>query len=70
MKELELMPEHEKNGSCPNQNQTTTDYDAAATSITTSLSPSLSAGRYQENYNGPNHTLYYSLPCDMIAPRD
>ena len=32
--ELELMPEYEKNGSYPDQNQTTTDYDAAATSIT------------------------------------
>ena len=40
--ELEFMLEHEKNGSYPDQNQTTTDYDAAATSITTS--PSHSAG--------------------------
>jgi hypothetical protein len=52
--ELEFMLEHEKNGSYPDQNQTATNYDAAATSITTSPSPS--AGRYQGNYNGPNYT--------------
>jgi hypothetical protein len=49
---LEFMLEHETNGSYPDQNQTTTDYDAAATSITTSPSPS--AGQYHGNYNGPN----------------
>ena len=44
------MLEHEKNGTYPDQNQTTSDYDAVATSITTSLSPS--TGRYQGNYSG------------------